>query len=71
MQLRTIRTRLHKLTMDLFSSAGELYDLQEIRARWDYRFNDAALATTQRELKDMIASRPMDACAPLPHVGMA
>ena len=71
LQLRTVRTRHHKLTMDLISGAGELYDLQQDPAEMDNRFGDAALGAVQRELRDMIDSRPDDACAPLPQVGMA
>jgi hypothetical protein len=37
----------------------------------DNRFNDAALAGHRRELQDMITSRPDDACATLPQVGMS
>ncbi|MCB2031133.1 MAG: sulfatase-like hydrolase/transferase, partial [Rhodoferax sp.] len=71
LQLRTVRTQRHKLTMELISGAGELYDLQEDPTEMHNRFDDAALATVRRELQDMIASRPDDACAPLPQVGMA
>ena len=71
LQLRTVRTGRHKLTMDLISGAGELYDLLDDPAEMDNRFDDAAMAKVHRELRDMIASRPDDACAPLPQVGMA
>jgi len=71
LQLRTVRTRRHKLTMDLISGAGELYNLQEDPNEMENRFNDVALSAAQGELCDMIASRSDDACAPLPQVGMA
>ncbi len=71
LQLRTVRTQRHKLTLELISGAGELYDLQEDPGEMHNRFDDAALASVRRELQDMIASRPDDACAPLPQVGMA
>lgn len=71
LQLRTVRTRRHKLSMDLASGAGELYDLHDDPHEMDNRFNDAALASVRRELQDMIASRPDDACASLPQVDMA
>jgi len=71
LQLRTVRTQRHKLTLDLISGAGELYDLQEDPHEMDNRFNDVAMAVVQRMLRDMIASRPNDESAPLPQVGMA
>ena len=69
--LRTVRTKAHKLTLEKNSGAGELYDLVEDPHEMDNRFGDPAYAKLQRELSDMIASRPDDACAPLPQVGMA
>ena len=48
-----------------------VHDLHDDPHEMDNRFNDAALAGHRRELQDMIASRPDDACATLPHVGMA
>ena len=71
LQLRTVRTQRHKLTLDLLSGAGEMYDLQEDPDEMDNRFDDPAKAAIQRELSDMIASRPDDAVAPLPQIGMA
>lgn len=71
LQLRTVRTRRHKLTMDLISGAGELYDLHEDPDEMDNRFGDPGCAGAQRELVDMLRSRPGDARAPLPQVGMA
>jgi len=71
LQLRTVRTRRHKLTVDLLTGAGELYDLQEDPHEMENRFEDPAYAVVRRELSDMIASRPDDACAPLEAVGIA
>ena len=71
LQLRTVRTQRHKLTLDLISGAGELYDLKEDPDEMDNRFGDAGCAAVQRELTDMLHSRPADARAPLPQVGMA
>ena len=50
---------------------GDLHDLHDDPHEMDNRFNDAALAGHRLELQDMIASRPDDACAALPQVGMA
>ena len=48
-----------------------LHDLHDDLHSMDNRFNDAALAGHRRELQDMITSRPDDACATLPQVGMS
>ena len=70
--LRTVRTGRHKLTLELNSGAGELYDLVDDPLEMDNRFDDPAMARARRELSDMIASRPDDAMKrPLPQVGMA
>ncbi len=70
--LRTVRTRRHKLTLELNSGAGELYDLDDDPDEMENRFDDAAYAAVRRELTDMIRSRPDDARRePLPQVGMA
>ena len=72
LRLRTVRTRRHKLTLELNSGAGELYDLDEDPQEMHNRFDDAACAGVRRELSAMIASRPDDARPePLPQVGMA
>lgn len=72
LQLRTVRTPTRKLTVDLFSEAGELYDLEndphEARNLWDepgYR-DDRTL------LMSYVHARPRDELErPLPVVGMA
>jgi arylsulfatase A-like enzyme len=70
--LRTVRTRRHKLTLELESGAGELYDLQEDPSELVNRFDDASYKRVRAELTDMIRSRPDDALRPvLPQVGMA
>ena len=69
--LRTVRTKTHKLTLETNSGAGELYDLVNDPQEMDNRFGDPGVKTAQRELEDMIASRPKDQVAPLPQVGMA
>jgi arylsulfatase A-like enzyme len=70
--LRTVRTKRHKLTLELNSGAGELYDLADDPTEMHDRFGDGAYARVRRELTDMIRSRPDDALAtPLPQIGMA
>lgn len=72
LELRTVRTGRHKLTLELLSGAGELYDLQEDPGEMENRFGDPAYHAVQRELQDMIRSRPDDAMSPVPEpIGMA
>ena len=71
LRLHTVRTRRHKLTLEQLSGAGGLYALQEDPGEMHNCFDDPASAAVRRELADMIASRPDDAVAPLPQVGMA
>lgn len=72
LKLRTVRTRSHKLTLELDSGAGELYDLAADPTEMDNRFGDPGIAATQRELTDMIRSRPRDERnPPIAPVGMA
>ena len=60
LSLRTVRTGTHKLTVDLRSGAGELYDLaidpEEVRNLFDA----PEAAGTRRELDRVLASRPQD-----------
>jgi len=71
LDLRTVRTKTKKLTLDLRSGAGELYDLANDPLEMDNRFGDPGAARTQQELEDMIRSRPADIVPRLPQVGMA
>lgn len=72
LKLRTARTRTHKLTLELISGTGELYDLEGDPYETTNRFDDPAMHNVQRELTDMIDSRPDDALdPPLQPVGMA
>ena len=67
-----MRTRTHKLTLELGSGAGELYDLAEDPQEMDNRFEDPGAKAVRDELTDMIRSRPDDArTEALPQVGMA
>ena len=60
LKLRTVRTRTHKLTLEMESGAGELYDLSADPTEMDNRFGDSGVAAIQRALTDMIRSRPDD-----------
>jgi arylsulfatase A-like enzyme len=69
LDLRTVRTRRHKLTLDLRSGAGELYDLYDDPHEMNNLFGRNTAA--QKELTAMIHSRPADAVPRQPQVGMA
>lgn len=71
LDLRTVRTRDKKLTLELNSGGGELYDLNEDPDEMVNLFDSPAHARLRKELSDMIASRPSDSVARLPQVGMA
>ena len=72
LRLRTVRTRTHKLTLELDSGAGELYDLAQDPGEMDNRFGDPGVTRIQKELVAMIESRPRDEISPaLAPVGMA
>ena len=72
LKLRTARTKRYKLTLELNSGAGELYDLTEDPDEMDNRFDDPAMHSVRAELTDMIRARPDDALkTPLEPVGMA
>ena len=72
LRLRTVRTRTHKLTLELESGAGELYDLVSDPHEMDNRFDDPGARAVRAELADMIRSRPDDAMQHPPEpVGMA
>jgi arylsulfatase A-like enzyme len=68
LDLRTVRTRTHKLTVDLRSGAGEMYDLVNDPCEMQNVFETSK---KKNELVDMIRSRPADAIPRLPQVGMA
>jgi hypothetical protein len=72
LQLRTIRTRTHKMTLEQITGAGELYDLVHDPYEMDNLFDDPAARARRAEMTDMIRSRPDDAMVPPPQpVGMA
>jgi arylsulfatase A-like enzyme len=72
LDLRCVRTKRAKLTLELSSGAGELYELASDPHEMDNRFGDPARRALQVELTDMIRSRPGDTVDPLPEpIGMA
>ena len=60
LSLRTVRTRTHKMTVDLRSGAGELYDLSGDPEEVINLFDDPSAAEIRRDLEKMLASRPDD-----------
>lgn len=60
LSLRTVRTKTHKLTMDMESGAGELYDLVNDPDEMDNLFDDPSIAEVQKQLVEYINARPDD-----------
>jgi len=58
MQLRTVRTKTHKLTLELGSGAGEMYNLVDDPAEMDNLFDDPGSVKVRKELENMIKARP-------------
>lgn len=58
LQLRTVRTRNAKLTMDLNTDTGEMYDLVNDPDEMQNLFDDAGYVNMRKELTDMIKARP-------------
>lgn len=56
--LRTVRTETSKLTVELNSGAGELYNLKNDPHEMDNLFREGDASPMQRELEDMIKERP-------------
>lgn len=71
LSLRTVRTKTHKLTVDLRSGDGELYDLANDPYERENRFADSGYTALRTHLMDMILSRPDDAGPIREPVGMA
>ena len=72
LELRMARTRRHKLTLELLSGAGEMYDLFDDPLEMNNLFRTDQRVPFQNELLDMINSRPDDAVHPrIRPVGMA
>jgi len=70
--LRTVRTRTHKLTVELGTGAGEMYHLGEDPFEMQNLFDDPGYRGVRQELMDMVHSRPADVRPDLPEpVGMA
>ena len=66
LDLRVVRTRDAKLTLELGSGAGELYRLDEDPGEMVNRFDDPACRGLRDELAAMVHARPDDIRSPLP-----
>ena len=71
LSLRTVRTRTHKMTVDLASEAGELYDLVNDPDEMTNLYDAPNAAPIRAELMEMINTRPDDAIGNQVQVGMA
>ena len=71
LSLRTVRTRSHKLTVDLISGAGELYALDDDPAELINRFDDPEFVDIRAELENFLSQRPNDISPDQVQVGMA
>jgi len=60
LELRTVRTQRYKLTVDLNSGAGELYDLERDPDEQVNLFDDPDATEIRAELERYIATRPDD-----------
>ncbi len=58
LQLRTVRTKIHKCTFELGSGAGELYDLANDPEEMINRFDDSGYKGVRDELEQMMRARP-------------
>jgi hypothetical protein len=66
LDLRTVRTRSAKLTLDLGSGVGEMYDLENDPYECINRFEDPNHRGLRDELIQRLMSRPNDIRSPLP-----
>lgn len=71
LSLRTVRTRRHKLTVDLQSGAGELYDLENDPGEMRNLFDAPEVEDVQARLTAYIHQRPDDIGPNSVQVGMA
>ena len=71
LNLRVARTKTAKLIYEELSDTGEMYILSEDPGEMDNVYNDPSYSKIQKELMEMIKSRPNDALDPLEQVAMS
>jgi arylsulfatase A-like enzyme len=71
LSLRTVRTASAKMTVDMKSGAGEMYDLANDPGEMVNRFDDPAFKALKDELLGYIATRPNDVGPLHEPIGMA
>ena len=71
LNLRVARTKDAKLVYEEISDTGEMYILSEDPGEMDNVYNDPAYTKIQKELMDMIKSRPNDALPEIDQVAMS
>lgn len=69
LDLRTVRSRRHRMSVDLLSGVGELHDLQEEPGEMRNIFEEPSARVARRELMDFIRSRPEVVLGAAPRVG--
>ena len=58
LQLRTVRTKTHKCTLELGSGAGEIYDLVNDPREMNNLFDDPGYRKVRNELEALMRARP-------------
>jgi hypothetical protein len=58
LDLRTVRTHKHKLTIEMTSGEGELYDLHDDPHEMRNLWRDPAHTIERRRLEDLLRARP-------------
>ena len=71
LSLRTVRTKTHKMTVDMLSGAGELYDMQKDPDETMNLFDDPAASETKKLLTSYMEMRPNDISPNSIQIGMA
>jgi len=71
LELRTVRTRTHKMTVELNSGAGDLYDLGNDPGEMVNLFDDPDVADIRTKLRAYLDSRPDDLASHRTPVGTA
>ncbi len=71
LDLRTVRTKTHRLSVDLISGDGELYDFSNDPYELENRWDDPQSQSVRADLMNMVHSRPDDYAPEQTPVGMA